>query len=356
MKTEEDISPNHHRTGNVNARIDIRYNHSTDSVNISLDAPSDKRTESASGIRPVQCANRNCRKELTPTSLTPTVSKSVFIVVCPFCHNSQAESRWIKVFTKCQKCGQNCDYEYDNRILDHSFVSTCPHCQAKNEVDQRPKCRDEHDGTNVFHTSFSCYKMAGNAWKEVDTQCYKCAEEYQFRYSLWHSPSTKSRCPNCQQDNVICGYCQEDFEARFVDYHIIERCPKHSNKFGYLSLAFAVFGLGVYLFDVGSDINLIQDYFQSGNVVWGTLTVLVVSISAIFAMVFGFLHRKPFKLWKAVEWLLLLPTLTTAILLFRQAHDLVRILRHKKVDKHNLTENRQREMNWTKPFDCYGEK
>ena len=50
---------------------------------------------------------------------------------------------------------------------------------------------------------------------------------------------------------------------------------------GILDVIMLVFGIIIYLADVGTDIVAAVLYFQEGHLVWGSLTIAVVLLSAV---------------------------------------------------------------------------
>ncbi len=78
-------------------------------------------------------------------------------------------------------------------------------------------------------------------------------------------------CDVCREaDSQLCG-C-----GRSVFLHCQHKCPEIVRHFTRQELGFIVFGLVLYVWDIVSDLMLAMEYFNQGDVIWGSLTLSFV--------------------------------------------------------------------------------
>ncbi len=65
--------------------------------------------------------------------------------------------------------------------------------------------------------------------------------------------------------------------------HCKHRCPKITALFSWRELAFLLLGLVLYLWDVVSDMVLATEYFNEGEIIWGSLTILFFLTAGVIA-------------------------------------------------------------------------
>jgi len=100
----------------------------------------------------------------------------------------------------------------------------------------------------------------------------------------------RTRCSNIK-------HCCEGSARDSVDETCKQQCIRCMRKWlvkplkrakGILDVIMLVFGIIIYLADVGTDIVAAVLYFQEGHLVWGSLTIAIVLLSAVC--------------WAAVSW------------------------------------------------------
>ena len=95
-------------------------------------------------------------------------------------------------------------------------------------------------------------------------------------------------CPKCGRRNDICDVCRRDIEDGVSDFHAIGKCPVVENKISWVYFGFVVFGVVLYIVDIGTDLWLAVNYFRNGDIAWGSITLAIFIISALLSAVLNF--------------------------------------------------------------------
>ncbi len=118
-------------------------------------------------------------------------------------------------------------------------------------------------------------------------------ERYTEHSSFRNCQSDEVHCDHLCSDWVRCEVCEDKVGQEFCDsvcrnagtcifpHHCQHKCQFITRMFTPVSLIFLVLGLVLYLWDVISDLILAVEYFNQGDVIWGSLTLSFFVVAGI---------------------------------------------------------------------------
>ncbi len=98
-----------------------------------------------------------------------------------------------------------------------------------------------------------------------------------------HMCSDWVRCEPCENkvDQEFCGSRCNAGTCDLPMHHCQHKCPFTTRMFTQLSLVFHVLGLVLYVWDILSDLVLAGEYFNDGDVIWGSLTLAFFVVAGL---------------------------------------------------------------------------